>query len=238
MDRVYVVDDEIGICRALERALRQEGFEVRYALDSAGLFRVVADWQPRLLIIDVKLGGEDGRDVVRRFRALHDTPVLMLTGEVAVDDRVCGLESGADDYLGKPFDNRELVARVRALIRRYAQSSQAMLRAGTPINLDRQRRVVTSAGGESATLTELQSNLLSLLMDRAGHVVAREEIYEAVFRRPWVPSDRSLEVHVSNLRKLLANIEPSAVEIQSVRHVGYRLRIEVPADGADGANVT
>lgn len=235
MDRVYVVDDDVGICRALERALRAEGFEVRYSLDSAGLFRVVADWQPRLVIIDVKLGAEDGRDVVKRFRALHDTPVLMLTGEVAIDDRVYGLQSGADDYLGKPFDNRELVARARALIRRYAQTSQVTLRAGAPIVLDRQRRVVTAASGESAPLTELQSNLLSLLMERAGHVVAREEIYEAVFRRPWVPSDRSLEVHVSNLRKLLAALEPSAIEIQSVRHVGYRLFVGA---AAGGANVT
>lgn len=224
MERIFIVDDDIGICRAVERALIQSGFEVRYGHDGASLYRAAAEWEPAVVILDVRLGREDGRDVARSFRSMYDTPVLMLTGQCAVDDRIAGLESGADDYLCKPFDNGELVARVRALIRRHAKAGQSIDPTSAPVILDREHRVVSSPSrGTRETLTEVQTNILAVLLERAGHVVSREELYALVFLRPWVPSDRSLDVHVSNLRKALGRIEPEHVEIQSMRHVGYRL---------------
>lgn len=227
MKRIFVVDDDVGICRAVERALIQAGFEVRYGHDGASLYRAAVEWEPDLVVLDVRLGREDGRDVARSFRAMHDTPILMLTGQAAVDDRISGLESGADDYLCKPFDNGELVARVRALVRRYVKARDPEDSSEKPISLDREHRVLSSPSrGTRESLTEVQTNILAVLLERVGHVVSREELYSLVFLRPWVPSDRSLDVHVSNLRKALNRIEPERVEIQSIRHVGYRLLLD------------
>lgn len=225
MKRIFIVDDEPGICRAVERALTQAGFEVRYGHDSASLYRAAAEWDPALVVLDVRLEREDGRDVARSFRALYDMPILMLTGQTAVDDRIAGLESGADDYLCKPFDNGELVARIRALLRRNEKFTGRPDRM--PVVLDREKRMVTAPGSDiREPLTEVQANILAVLLERAGHVVSREELYALVFRRPWMPNDRSLDVHVSNLRKALSRVEPDLVEIQSIRHVGYRLIVD------------
>ncbi|MFZ5724675.1 MAG: response regulator transcription factor [Pseudomonadota bacterium] len=224
-ERIFLVDDDQHMCRALERALRQAGYEVRSGENSVSLFRAVVEWEPQLVILDVRLGPEDGREIARTLRTMYDLPILMLTGQSSVDDRITGLESGADDYLPKPFDNGELVARIRALLRRSARPLQKAASSGFPIEIDREQRTISTPSGEREPLTELQTCIMVVLMERVGHVVSREEIYSLIFRRPWEPNDRSLEVHISNLRKIVARLEPDRVKIQSVRHVGYRLVI-------------
>lgn len=221
--RVFLVDDDQNICHALERALRQAGYDTRYSDNGADLYRAVTEWDPQLVILDVRLGREDGREIARNFRAMYDIPILMLTGQISVDDRITGLESGADDYLAKPFDNGELIARVRALLRRSSRTPLRKTDNEYPIRIDPEKRTISTPGGISVPLTELQTSICTVLLERAGHVVSREDIYSLIFRRPWEPNDRSLEVHISNLRKIIARVEPERIKIQSVRHVGYRL---------------
>lgn len=235
MERIFIVDDDAGICRTVENLMLLSGYDVRYAHDRTGLFRAAAEWEPQLIILDVRLGRENGMDIARSFRAMYDTPILMLTGETRIDDRISGLESGADDYLCKPFDNGELLARVRALLRRHSRTRDPGETTSAPIALDRGRRILSTPDGAHETLTELQTNLMAVLLERSGHVISREDIYALVFRRPWTPSDRSLEVHMSNLRKLLERMEPNRVEIQSIRHVGYRLIINTTESGKNPA---
>lgn len=230
MERVFVVDDDENMCSAVARALRSAGYEVKHGTNSGALYSAAVEWEPNLIVLDVRLGREDGRDVARNFRALYHTPILILTGQISIDDRISGLDSGADDYLCKPFDNGELVARVKALIRRHAIASKGSARQEElPIRLDRSKRIVILRGGERETLTELQANIMAVLLERANHVVTREDLYSLIFRRPWVPSDRSLDVHMSTLRKLLLKGSQQGVEIQSIRNVGYRLQFNADA---------
>jgi two-component system, OmpR family, response regulator CpxR len=223
-DTLLVIDDDTELCDLLRDYLGQEGFRVNVCNDGpSGLARALAE-RPDLVILDVMLPGASGFDVLRRLRQSSRVPVIMLTARGDDVDRIVGLEMGADDYLGKPFNPRELVARIRAVQRRAAAAPGDRVTAAEILNagdvaLDVGARVATLAGIE-VELTSAELGLLELLLRSAGKVVSREDISEKVLGRKFSPYDRSIDVHVSNLRKKLAG-EAGRDRIKTVRGTGY-----------------
>lgn len=221
---ILVIDDDVELCELLADYLGAEGFTVHVCHDGpAGLTRLEGA-RYGLVVLDVMLPGLNGFEVLRRIRARSATPVLMLTARGEDVDRIVGLEMGADDYLGKPFNPRELVARIRAIKRRAdAQDgtlpgAREVLRVGDVV-LDLARRLVTRAD-EELSLTSAELALLEVLLRAAGTVVTREDISEKVLGRKFSPLDRSVDVHVSNLRKKLTRRGEDRVK--TVRGVGYQ----------------
>jgi len=231
MGRVLVVDDDLELCELLDKYLRLEGFDLEMVHSGEqGVERALSD-EHSLVVLDVMLPGINGFEVLRQIRKKSNTPVLMLTARGDDVDRIVGLEMGADDYLPKPFNPRELIARIRAILRRSTAegsgaeglASQQKIAVGD-VELDRATRMVTRAG-ERLTLTGVEHDLLEALMRAAGHVVTREDLVKAILGRDLTPYDRSIDTHVSNLRKKLLTASTKAIEIETVRAVGYRLKV-------------
>ncbi|MSO42065.1 MAG: response regulator transcription factor [Solirubrobacterales bacterium] len=219
--RILVVDDEPQLQRALERALKLEGYEVDLAADGEGALGAIAERAPDAVVLDVLMPGVDGLEACRRLRANGDgTPVLMLTARDGVKDRVDGLDAGADDYLVKPFALQELLARLRALLRRGGSGDQEL--AYADLALDPTTREV-SRGEREIELTKTEFALLELFMRHPRVVLSRAQIFESVWGYDFGPSSNSLEVYVGYLRrKTEAGGEPRL--IQTVRGIGYCLR--------------
>lgn len=231
--RVLVIDDDWELCTLLEEYLEPFGFSVTSMHDGENGFRALEERTFDVVILDVMLPGRDGLEILRSLRARSDVPVLMLTARGEDVDRIVGLELGADDYLPKPFNPRELLARVRALLRR-TQRASAHEPAGHAENtaartdsvevgdvvLSPATRTV-QCHGEVVPLTTVEFNLLEALMRAAGQVVSREELSHKVLGRKLHPYDRSLDVHVSNLRKKLGDSPDGGERIKTVRGVGY-----------------
>jgi len=225
--RLLLIDDDEELCELLIDYLGREGFDVEAVYDgAAGLERALSD-EPGMVLLDVMLPTFNGFEVLRRIREHSTVPVLMLTARGDHVDRVVGLEMGADDYLPKPFNARELVARIRAIQRRVEQPSEPEMRGEEPaatvvvgdVRLDPATRTVTNQQ-QTIALTSLEFNLLEVLMRAAGTVVTREELSQRVLEREFSPFDRSLDVHISNIRKKL---KVEGVErIKTIRGVGYQ----------------
>jgi two-component system response regulator MprA len=224
--RVLVVDDEPAVRQALDRALRFEGYETEMAADGVGALSAIAERRADALLLDVAMPRLDGLEVCRRLRAAGDaTPILLLTARVAVSERVAGLDAGADDYLVKPFALEELLARLRALLRRSAAPDDQVLRF-EDLSLDPATREVTR-GERSIELTRTEFLLLELLLRNARQVLPREVIFDRVWGYDFGANSNSLEVYIGYLRrKTEADGEPRLVH--TVRGVGYVLR-EQPA---------
>jgi two-component system, OmpR family, response regulator MprA len=222
MTSILVVDDEPGVRESLQRALGLERYAVAAAEDGAGALERIAERAWDAIVLDVSMPAPDGLEVCRRLRAAGDrTPVLMLTARDAVDDRVAGLDAGADDYLVKPFALKELLARLRALLRRSDPADEATLRFAD-LTLDTQSREATR-GDRVIDLTRTEFSLLELLMRHPRQVLSRSQIYEAVWGYDFGPSSNSLGVYVGYLRrKTEAGGEPRL--LQTARGVGYALR--------------
>lgn len=224
MERVLVIDDDVGLCELVEEYLGPEGYAVEAAHNGErGINRALTN-DHALVILDVMLPGMNGFDVLRRIRAKSRIPVLMLTARGDDIDRIVGLEIGADDYLSKPFNPRELVARIRAILRRTQPGEQA---TGTPetlivgdIELDTATRTVRRAG-EMIELTVVEYDLLEQLLRTAGQIAKREELVKDVLGRELSPFDRSIDMHVSNLRKKLGHQLNGFERIKTIRGVGY-----------------
>jgi two-component system response regulator CpxR len=226
--RLLLVDDDRELTAMLQEYLGREGFEVTTLHDgSAALDRLGqprAEAGPDLVVLDVMLPGRSGLDVLRALRARENAPpVLMLTARGDDVDRIVGLELGADDYLPKPFNPRELVARIRAVLRRARdrrQPSEALTLG--PLRLDpaRHRAVVRGAAVE---LTGAEFRVLEVLLRSAGQVVSREQLTEQALGRKLELYDRSVDTHVSNLRRKLALGAPDEPEIRGIRGAGYLL---------------
>ncbi len=220
--RVLVVDDDPAVSGALNRALRLEGYEVSLADDGTRALEEIAIRPPDALILDIGLPTIDGLDVCRRLRAADDdTPVLMLTARDAINDRVQGLDAGADDYLVKPFALAELLARLRALLRRRPEDTDEVLQfadlALDPITREARR------GDRSFTLTRIEFDLLELLLRHPRQVLTREVILDRVWGFTFESGTNSLAVYVGYLRrKTEAGNEPRL--IHTARGVGYVLR--------------
>ncbi len=220
---ILVVDDDHKITRMLERTLTSEGYRVTISHDGPGALRRAGEVQPDIVILDVMLPGMDGVEVCRRLRASSQIPVLMLTARDEIEDRVQGLDSGADDYLVKPFATAELLARLRALLRRPAPTEEAPeILQYADLTLDMATRQAQRSG-RLIELSTTEYELLTLLMRRADQVVTRAQIMERVWGYDFEGESNVLEVYVRYLRtKLEAGGEPRL--IQTVRGAGYVLR--------------
>lgn len=218
--RVLVVDDDTELCELLEEYLTEEGFQVETVHDGAqGLDRATSG-EHGLVVLDVMLPGLNGFELLQRLRARSPVPVVMLTARGQDVDRIVGIEMGADDYLAKPFNPRELVARIRAIHRRAAAIVAADILAVDDLELHVASRTAMR-GGEELALTTAELDLLELLLRHAGRVVSREELTEQVLGRRFSPFDRSIDVHVSNLRKKLGSGPGGRNRIKTVRGHGY-----------------
>ena len=234
-DRIVVVDDDARIRDLLRRYLTQEGFEVLLAEDGKALNRIMTRENIDMIVLDLMLPGEDGLSICRRLRAANDTtPIIMLTAKVEDVDRIVGLEVGADDYLPKPFNPRELLARIHAVLRRRpapeapgAPSKEAQVVNFGPFEFDLSQRRLTREG-EAVALTTGEFSMLKALVRHPRQPLTRDKLAQLARGRDFEPFDRSLDVQVSRLRKL---VEPDATQpryIQTVWGVGY---VFVP-DGA------
>ena len=223
MERVLVIDDDVALCELVEEYLEPEGYDVEATHNGErGIDRALSN-EHSLVILDVMLPGMNGFDVLRRIRAKSRIPVLMLTARGDDVDRIVGLEIGADDYLPKPFNPRELVARIRAVLRRMqpdeSQGARESLVVGD-IEMDLARRAVRRSG-EAVELTAVEYDLLERLLRSAGQIAKREELVKEVLGRELSPFDRSIDMHVSNLRKKLGHQLNGMERIKTIRGVGY-----------------
>jgi two-component system response regulator MprA len=220
--KVLVVDDEPAVRSALDRALRLESYDVALAADGREALDVLAESSPDAIVLDVAMPHLDGLEVCRRLRATGDrTPVLMLTARDTVDDRVAGLDAGADDYLVKPFALKELKARLRALLRRADDRQEPALRFAD-LMLDSRSREVRR-GARAIELSRTEFNLLELFLRHPRRVLTRTQIFEAVWGYDFGPTSNALGVYVGYLRrKTEAGGEPRL--LHTVRGVGYALR--------------
>jgi two-component system, OmpR family, response regulator MprA len=222
--QLLVIEDDARIADFIRRGLIYEGYQVEVARDGESGLAAARDHPPDLVILDWMLPGLDGLEVLRRLRAASDLPVLMLTAKDAVSDRVAGLEAGADDYLVKPFAFEELLARVRALLRRRAsEPEEETLRTGDlELNLvTRQAR----RGGRPVELTAKEFDLLEFFMRHPRQVLTREQIYDAVWGYDFGGESNIIEVYVRYLRGKLEAAGESRL-LQTIRGVGYALRDE------------
>lgn len=199
--RLLVVEDEEDLRRGLEQALREEGYAVDAAGDGADALYKAETWEYDAIVLDIMLPGLDGLEILRRLRKKKTVPVLLLTARDGLGDRVRGLDLGADDYLVKPFDLGELMARVRALIRRSAGAPSPVLTLGA-VSVNTAARTVT-VDGKEIELTAREYALLEYLLRRRGAVVSRTELYDHLFAEEDESYSNLLDVHVCNLRKKL-----------------------------------
>ncbi len=218
---MVVVEDDPNIADLVELYLRQEGFRVVQAATGELGIEAVRHQRPRMVILDVGLpGGMDGLEVCRRLRADTDIPILMLTARDGEIDRVLGLELGADDYVTKPFAPRELVARVRAILRRTdgprADSNDVLLAGDVEVDVKRRE---ARRGGEVVALATREFDLLRYLAENAGLALTRQQLLDGVWGHGWYGDERTVDVHVRQLRKKLGTGLPLA----TVWGVGYRL---------------
>jgi two-component system response regulator MprA len=219
--RVLVIEDDAEIADVLRRFLRQEGHEVRTAADGEEALPAAAEFVPDLVILDLGLPGVDGVEVCRRLRADGDVPILILTARAETEDRVEGLDSGADDYLVKPFERQELLARIRALLRRRPPRGSASLTVGD-LSLNPDTREVTR-GKRRIELTNREFELLEYLMRNERLVISRERLLEEVWGYDPMALTNTIDVFISNLRrKLEAGDEPRLLHTK--RGAGYVLR--------------
>ena len=220
---ILVVDDEPPIIDLVRGYLEREGYVVHAAGDGPSAVAGVRDLAPDVVILDVMLPGFDGIEACRQIRAFSEAYVLMLTARSEEIDRVVGLTVGADDYLVKPFSPRELVARVKALLRRPRRADGAPPARPVGLELDEGRRTVR-VDGAVVDLTALEFNLLSALARDPGIVVTRQALLDRVWGPDFVADDHLVDVHVGNLRRKLGDDTAQPRFIETVRGVGYRLR--------------
>jgi DNA-binding response OmpR family regulator len=231
MQQLLMIEDDARLAQMVGEYLERSGFGVTHAIDAKAGLALLQDpptgAAPELVILDLMLPDMDGLEVCRRVRSLPgdagQVPVLMLTAKGDPMDRIVGLELGADDYLPKPFEPRELLARIRAILRRRieggAQPAAKVLRFGT-LEIDRDARTV-NVGGNPAELTSYQFDLLITLAERAGRVLTRDQIMEAVRGRELEAFDRSIDVHMGRIRAAIEADPKNPKRILTVRGVGY-----------------
>jgi two-component system response regulator CpxR len=226
MADILLVDDDRELCELLTDYLQREGFAVRAAYDGLNGLHTATKATPDLVICDIMMPGIDGLELLRQLREESSVPVLMLTAKRAESERIAGLELGADDYLPKPFSPRELVARIRAILRRTSGEARENdvptdeVTTVGDLTIDRARRHVTLLGIE-VELTATELDLLGWLLDRPGEAVDRRFLFQRVLGREPSPEDRGVDMMVSRIRRKLGPHVDGRPRIQSVRAVGY-----------------
>jgi DNA-binding response OmpR family regulator len=225
--KILAVEDDRSIAKLLHTYLEREGYAVSDSDTVAAMRRTVESTQVDLVLLDVGLPDEDGWSALKWLRARSDVPIIMLTGKNEMIDKVIGLELGADDYLSKPFEFRELLARIRTILRR---TEKAAIQVEAPVDekiafagwiLDPVSQLVKTEDGDLLHLTQAEYRILALLVRNPGRVIVRDDLMSAAAGRDWDPMDRSIDVHVSNLRKKL-DLDPDLPSlIRTVRGAGY-----------------
>lgn len=222
--RILLLDDDRELAELLTEYLTGDGFEVTATTDPSRGLEAACDGKCDILLLDVMLGSANGFDVLRQVRTRSDVPVLMLTARGEELDRIVGLELGADDYLAKPFHARELAARIRAILRRAA-APESSGRPPAPLVLHDLRLDLGARRAykdeQPVQLTAVEFGLLEILVRSAGQLVTRDDLFKKVLGRRIVPFDRSIDMHISNLRRKLGHRIGDVERIQSVRGVGY-----------------
>src|SRR5437016_1261975 len=221
MISVLLIDDDSELTKLLQEYLEEEQFHLEDAHDGVSGLNKALNHQYAVVVLDVMLPGMSGLDVLKQLRQKSSVPVLMLTARGSELDRILGLELGADDYLAKPFNPRELVARLRAILRRTNHAPSA----ATPVHiadleLHPESRSVT-CGGKPVTLTGAEFDLLYTFLRSPGKIISREDLTQAALGRPMSPMDRSIDVHVSNLRRKLGTYDSNHERIKAIRGSGY-----------------
>jgi len=229
VDNLLLIDDDVELCSMLTEYLGRNGFRVSAQHRGDTGLKSALEKPYALVLLDVMLPGLDGFEVLRRIRAASAVSVLLLTARGEDVDRIVGLEIGADDYLSKPFNPRELLARVRAILRRSAgpgvKPEQTLLQAdGFELNMA--ARTVTQ-NGKRLELTDVEFALLEALMRAPGKVVTREDLSETALGRRFHPLDRALDMHVSRLRRKLSGQGASEEQVKTIRGVGYQLAVDL-----------
>jgi len=224
--RILIVDDDEELAGLLSELLTREGFKVDMQHDGVKGLAAAQGGGYDLMVLDVMLPGMDGFEILRRVRRESRLPVLMLTARGEDEDRIIGLELGADDYLPKPFNTRELVARVRAIMRRLEERRPGIKLEVNGISIDPGTRDV-HRNGTPVEVTTFEFDILETLMRAAGRVVSRDDLMEELYGRKATPFDRSVDMHISHLRKKLEGDKPL---IKTVRGVGYQF-VRSPEEG-------
>jgi two-component system response regulator CpxR len=228
VDDILLIDDDVELCSMLTEYMGRYGFRVTAVHRGDTGLKAALEKPFALVLLDVMLPGMDGFEVLRRIRVDSAISVLLLTARGEDVDRIVGLEIGADDYLSKPFNPRELLARVRAILRRSSGAAvkleQTLLRA-EDLELNLSARTVLQ-NGKKIELTDVEFALLEALMRSPGKVVAREDISENVLGRKFHPFDRSLDMHVSRLRRKLSGKDATEELVKTIRGTGYQLAVD------------
>jgi len=227
--RILIVEDEASIAEPFARLLRREGFETTVAATAAEALSAARDTVPDLVLLDLALPDGDGRDVCRVLRAERDVPVIMVTARGTETDRIVGLEIGADDYVVKPFSGAEVVARIRAVLRRTGGTGTGAAPAAAPsrplrfgdLSVDLAARTAV-LGGAELELSRKEFDLLAELARNAGRVVTREDLMARVWDENWFGSTKTLDVHMGWLRRKLGDAAADPRFIHTVRGVGFR----------------
>ena len=228
---ILVVDDDARLRNRLRAFLQREGYTVHALPDGAALRAFLKRRKADLVILDLMMPGEDGLSLTRFLRESFKIGILILTGKGEPVDRIVGLEMGADDYLAKPFNLRELLARVRSIVRRIAVDGTPSPRGASEIDgeilafdgflLDIARRRLTAPDGADVLLTGAEFNLLAILARRAGRPQSRDQLLDAMGGRSWQPHDRSIDLHISHLRRKLGDRPRKPTIIGTIRGTGY-----------------
>ncbi|MEO0749394.1 MAG: response regulator [Pseudomonadota bacterium] len=226
--KVLVCDDETDLRAMLQEYLQKRGYEVRLAADAEELRTQIEEDTPDLIVLDINMPGEDGLSALRRLRSESEIPVVMLTAAGETIDKIVGLEMGADDYLGKPVDLRELEARIKAVLRRNTAPAEPR-NAGAvgqlvqfgDYQLDLEAAKLTDAGGEEVQLTAMEFRLLKLFAENRSRVLNRDQILEQAHDRSWDPYDRSIDIRISRLRRKIETNPQKPTIIRTVRGIGY-----------------
>lgn len=224
-ESLLIVDDDPRLCRLLARTLSDNGYGTSTASSGKEMLQMLEESDYDLLILDRMLPDGDSVILAQRLRGKSNIPIIMLTGKAEPLDRVLGLEVGADDYITKPFDERELLARVHSVLRRARASplkpADSIFFAGWELHVE--NRTLSTPGGTSMPLSDQEFRLLTLFVEHPQQPLSREQIMETVMDRPWSSTDRSVDVLVSKLRRKLKTDPKQPDLIQSVRGTGYRL---------------
>jgi DNA-binding response OmpR family regulator len=235
--KILIVEDDGELRETVAFYLGEQGFDVVEACDGDQMKSCLDCGGISLVLLDINLPGEDGFSLARELRSRSSVGIIMITGRTDLIDRVVGLEVGADDYIAKPFPLRELLARIKALLRRLLPVTPAADTVGDEPHLihfdgwvlNIQRQALIALGGVEVALTTAEFAILRCLASPPGHTASRQELYEALKGRDWSPLERSIDVHVGNLRRKLEADAHQPRLIKSVHGVGYRLAVDICA---------
>jgi len=218
--QVLIVEDEIKLAKIISEYLNQSGFTSHTITNGLDVVAWVKQHQPDLILLDIMLPGVDGMEICKQLRAFSNVPIIMVTARVEEVDRLLGLELGCDDYICKPFSPREVVARVKAVLRRFDPSEPDAKQFGLVLD---EERFKASINGHELVLTAVEFQLLTILYQGQGRIYSRDQLMDHIYRDHRVVSDRTIDSHIKKLRKRIAQVLPNEEIIHSVYGVGYKL---------------